>query len=244
MTTFLDGDSVGPGDLDDHTVDALLIGEIDASAAPAGYDTVALLVHALQVPPTADECAVDHDIIHAISLAVASAPVRRLPIGRKPRKLRIAAVAVIGGLLATTSAAAATNHLPAPVQEIVANIGDSVGVVLPRPEASSSPPATAVMPPSSEPATGSPVGSSSPGDGPNGTAGATASDAPAGSPPSASTASATGAPPSDTPATSTAAPVPPASGIAGVPANGQDKVKSDNGLGNGGVPGAGKGRTK
>ena len=137
--------------LTDDELEAILSGESNGST-PAEYARIAQLVRiARSEPEQVDER--EATIVSAIAAALQSpdgladdlAPVIPLRARRRARVAVVAAVAAVS--LSVTAAAAATDHLPGPVQKALSNAASRVGVDLPDGDAGSDHPAT---PPASE----------------------------------------------------------------------------------------------
>ncbi len=124
--------------LDEWTADRLLAGLVDPDDAPPGYAGLALALGQARGPVEAGELAGRERIVAAVAAAVvdASPPTtistspRRRPMISRLLATKVAAATITTALLAT-GAAAATGSLPAPVQGIVSDAADNVGVNLP-----------------------------------------------------------------------------------------------------------------
>lgn len=117
-----------PAALDDETMDRLLDGRIHPDDAPAGYQRVAALIAVAAKRATAH----DHEQL-PVGLAdlITSSPTPITSARRHRRIGRKVAIVSSGFLLAATGVAAATNHLPAPVQAVVSDVAAQLGVNIP-----------------------------------------------------------------------------------------------------------------
>ena len=137
--------------LDDDMVEAILGGEANGSV-PAEYLRVAELARAAKptaagVEPAPAEQIKEAELVAAIASAVrAPSPPRTRRHVRRTRTVAVAAFAAV--TLSATAAAAATDHLPGPIQSALSNAADHVGVHLPDGDAGSDHPAPA--PPATE----------------------------------------------------------------------------------------------
>ena len=149
--------------LDDDTVEAILAGEANGSV-PAEFARVAELARAARVnavgaEPATSEQEQEHDteLIAAIATAVrrgsawnatddnatdSHATGNVVPLRRRRHGRAAAAVAFAAMTFSATAAAAATNHLPASLQNALSNAASHVGVHLPEADAHSDQPAS------------------------------------------------------------------------------------------------------
>lgn len=144
--------------LDGAFVEAILAGRAIPDDECAGFRRVATLVRAARSAAVTSETEIPASLLGTLTWTVAGSAASRT----RPRISRIGrrAAIVTGSLLLVTTgaAAAATNHLPDPIQNTVADIATHVGLRLPRPDATEAP-----LPPSTDqpavtiPAGGPPV---------------------------------------------------------------------------------------
>ena len=218
--------------LDDHQCASLFTAP-DPETAPDGYREVARVLAAAQAPGTADELAGERLARQQFHTALTLLP----PRAPAPRRSRLAVgAAVVAGVLAATTGLAAAQALPGPLQDVASHALGAIGIDVPDSGGPGAPPAAD---------DGSPAG--------NGGAPAVSSDAdlPSDAPGTAPTSTAVSGP---SPATSTAGggstgdgggTSEPAStdttGTTGTSpaAPPTTTAKTDNGVGNGGVPGNG-----
>ncbi len=139
MSGWRDLDGVRqPLPLDDRTTDRLLAGMVDPDDAPPGYAGLARALGTARGPVEAGELVGRDRIVAAVAAAVAEAsppttvsnPLRRRSMVSRLFGTKVAAAAMTTVLLAT-GAAAATGSLPGPVQGVVSDAADNVGVDLP-----------------------------------------------------------------------------------------------------------------
>lgn len=131
--------------LDDDLMEAILTGNGDGSV-PAEYVGVAELARAARttadtgVDLTAAERIREAELVAAIASAVrAPSPSRARRHVRRTRTAVVAAFAAV--TLSATGAAAATDHLPHPIQSALSNAASHVGVHLPTGDSGSDHPA-------------------------------------------------------------------------------------------------------
>ena len=130
--------------LDDSLVEAILTGDGDGSV-PAEYLSVAELARAARPTPdgvdlTPAERVREAELVAAIASAVrAPSPSRARRHVRRTRTAVVAAFAAV--TLSATGAAAATDHLPTPIQSALSNAASHVGVHLPTGDSGSDHPA-------------------------------------------------------------------------------------------------------
>jgi hypothetical protein len=127
--------------LDGETAERLLTGRLSPAQAPPGYAEVAALLAAAAAPPAPEELTGE-----AAALAELRAVTRARVAGsrratRPARRRRVGLVAIVAaGALATGGvAAAATGHLPGPVQDAARSILVTVGSGEPAPPATPAP---------------------------------------------------------------------------------------------------------
>jgi hypothetical protein len=119
--------------LDANTADRLLAGAIQPDDAPNGYQRIAALIAVASESPT--EAEIQTPPAGLAELVTSSSE----PVGQVRRtRRRSTKVAVAATVLCLTasSAAAATNHLPAPVQRAVSSVASQIGVAIPKPVSS------------------------------------------------------------------------------------------------------------
>ena len=135
--------------LHDDQVEAILTGEANGSVPPE-YMRVAELVRGGREFPadaTQSEQMMEAALVAAIAAAVqAPSPPRVRRNGRRTRSAAVVAFAAV--TLSATGAAAATDHLPAPIQSALSNAASHVGVHLPTGDTGSDHPAS--PPPATE----------------------------------------------------------------------------------------------
>jgi hypothetical protein len=145
-------------ELDRHTAERLVAGDVAADDAPPAYAAVAELLDAAAGPagPAEQGDLEDEAAVRAMFARHRDDPSTGVgaPGPRRLRPVRVAAIAV-GALALTgaTAAAAATGHLPAPVQAAVSDLVSHVGITIPHsPEAEPAPSAPDHAPPTTVPA--------------------------------------------------------------------------------------------
>ena len=117
--------------LDEETVERLLTGDLPPSQVPPGYAQVAALLAATTAEPTPEELAGRPEVLAELRAVTrprrAGAHTRR--VARPPRRrwAGLAAVALVGALVAGGGAVAATGNLPAPVDHVARSILGAVG---------------------------------------------------------------------------------------------------------------------
>jgi hypothetical protein len=127
-------------ELDDARSDALLEGRTSPGNIPSGYEDVAHLVAVIQRGVEPDELKCEPPTVIAL-LALLNhehdpEPVRAAPGRRHGRKRAVFAGAAIGMLLSAGTAAAATGHLPAAIQEVAHHVAAELGISIPGPAVS------------------------------------------------------------------------------------------------------------
>src|SRR3546814_12120768 len=133
--------------LDDRTLDLRLAGELETADAPAGYARVATLSAVASSPPAPAEQEMPPGLLELmIGTPSVVTPFRRTASAGRSRRFSTRAAMVGAGVLFTaTSAAAAPNHLPAPLQEAVPGIAAPLGVSIPTPPDHAPEPLVAVV---------------------------------------------------------------------------------------------------
>jgi len=126
--------------LDPATAERLADGRLDPDDAPPGYRRVAGLLQTAGTAPSPDPAIVPDAPVAAMAAAIRSEVVANSPrTSRRPRMLSKLTLgkAIVAAVAATTlsagAAGAATGHLPAAVQDKMANAFEHVGVNLPHP---------------------------------------------------------------------------------------------------------------
>jgi hypothetical protein len=122
----------GPPALDDHTLERLLAGDLDAAHAPPGYAEVAALLAAASAEPTPDELAGQEAAVAELRTVVRARSAARVRRTGRSRRRRVGlAVAVAVGAMTVGGVAAATGHLPQPVTDAARSVLTIVGVESP-----------------------------------------------------------------------------------------------------------------
>jgi len=123
--------------LDGETAERLLTGRLSPAQAPPGYAEVAALLAAAAAPPAPEELtgeAAARAALRAVTRARAAGS-RRAASPARRRRAGLAAVVAAGALATGGVAAAATGHLPGPVQGAARSILVTVGSDEPAPPA-------------------------------------------------------------------------------------------------------------
>ena len=124
--------------LDEETVERLLAGDLPPSQVPPGYARVAALLAATTAPPTPEELGGQAEVLAelravtrpwraAVHTRRAGAHTRRAARPPRRRWAGLAAAALVGALVTSGAAAAATGNLPGPVRDVARNILDTAG---------------------------------------------------------------------------------------------------------------------
>jgi hypothetical protein len=116
--------------LDANTADRLLAGAIQPDDAPNGYQRIAALIAVASESPTEAERQA-HPAGLAELVTSSSEPLGQ--VRRTRRGSTKVAVAATVLFLTASSAAAATNNLPAPIQRAVSSVASQIGVAIPKP---------------------------------------------------------------------------------------------------------------
>jgi len=142
--THADDSTGGMGDLmlDEAMADRLLDGRLAPDDVPPGYADVVGLVHALSLPPTAAELALQVVAVEATLTELALRPAPRgskAPVAASGRKwttrsrffkTKVASLVLVGTLVGTTGMAVA-GVLPAPLQDAASRVLAKVGISVP-----------------------------------------------------------------------------------------------------------------
>jgi hypothetical protein len=121
-----------PLTLDDSTVNALLSGAVEPDDAPPGYGPVARVLAAAASPPQPHETEAEQQMLARFHETIGAQP--RPATARRPhRRPRVlAAIALTtGGLLVGAGVAAASGHLPGPLQQVAHTSLAHIGISIP-----------------------------------------------------------------------------------------------------------------
>ena len=125
---FTDADPLA---LDEETVERLLAGDLPPSQVPPGYARGEALLAATTAPPTPEELAGQAEVLAELRAVTrprrAGAHTRRAAGPPRRRWAGLAAAALVGALVTSGAAAAATGNLPGPVRDVARNILDTAG---------------------------------------------------------------------------------------------------------------------
>jgi hypothetical protein len=128
--------------LDESMADRLLDGRLATGDVPPGFADVVGLVHALSLPPTAAELALQVVAVEATLTELALRPAPRgskAPVAASGRKwatrsrffkTKVASLVLVGTLVGTTGMAVA-GVLPAPLQDAASSVLAKVGISVP-----------------------------------------------------------------------------------------------------------------
>jgi hypothetical protein len=149
-------------ELDPSTAEGLVTGVVDAGDAPPEYRAVARTLQALRSSPDSSERAAEPAAVQRIAAAVAVAqrarPTRRVRRSSS-RAARLAAAAVVAGVLCLTGGFASAGLLPESAQKAASAVLGTVGISVPSggedPTVVDTPPVTTSSP--------APTGSGAPG---------------------------------------------------------------------------------